>query len=272
MLCVATPLVLGDSAASAGAPESAAQAPGGARPTPGLLFVDTTRAPTATISWTTMAGERREFSDVFAYAVDADRRAIGGNLTCFAAVGGTRIGKGAGHPQGSVVRVGFYKADPGKPMFDGVGPGTEITVTLHGVRFNQPVDAYAASVIQHLKYDRGEMQACGIPGDAREQFNTADPLDTLNNRTRPGVDALLGTLDGSEDALGTARLTVDDEHTATMEVTFQYRALRNLRDPWKSDLPGTFLEPIHFHLEFEALPEGVPPFDHRSRTVPPHAD
>ena len=100
-----------------------------------------------------------------------------------------------------------------------------------------------------------------LPGDAREQFNTADPRDTLNDRVRPGIDTRLGVLSPNDGKLGSAAVSLAEDGSVTMTTTFRYPALRNLRDPWKSDLPNTFLEPYHFHIEFEVLPEGVEPLD-----------
>ena len=228
---------------------------------PTLLFVDPDTMPRVTLSWTDKAGEPHRFEDERPYAVDAERTPLGGNISCYAAVGGTRLTKGAGHPRGVVVRVGFYKIDNARAFFEGITADSEITVTMEGIRFNQPVEPNPASVIQHLKYDRGEMQACGLPGDAREQFNTADPRDTLNDRVRPGIDTRLGVLSPNDGKLGSAAVSLAEDGSVTMTTTFRYPALRNLRDPWKSDLPNTFLEPYHFHIEFEVLPEGVEPLD-----------
>jgi hypothetical protein len=244
--------------------------------TPSLLLVDDSAHPTAEIRWTDASGTTTRYAADFAYTGDQGRAPMGGNIEAFVAVGGTRLTKGAGHPGGAIVRVGFYKADKARPWFTGITSDTEITVRLTGVRFNQPVDADPRSVVQHLKYDLGDMESCGIPGDARDQFNTADPADTLNSRTRPGVDARLGSLavdpeepapgrgdrssdTGSPAPLGTASITLRGDDTADLQIAFRYPALRNLRDPWKSDLPGTFLEPVHFHVEFEALPRGTAP-------------
>lgn len=233
-----------------------------------LLLVDPT-PPKVTISWTRANESLAEYAGVRPYTVDAERTLLGGNISCYAAVGGTRLTKGAGHRRGSIVRVGFYKADNAKPFFDGVAADTEITVTMTGVRFNQPADPNPGSLIQHLKYDPGDLQACGLPGDAREQFNTADPRDTLNDRVRPGIDTRLGVFAPGTGKLGTSSIVKHEDGTITMTLTFRYPALRNLRDPWKSDLPGTFLEPYHFHIEFEVLPEGVAPLDPaRDRVVP----
>ncbi len=224
-----------------------------------MLVIDAETRPEIAISWTDKSGNPHRLTGSRPYAFDTERTPLGENLTAYAAMGGTRLSKAAGHPRGAIVRCGFYKAENAKPFFEGVGAGTMITVEMRGVRFNQPVDVHAASIIQHLKYDRGEMQACGLPGDAREQFNLVSAKDTLNARIQPGVDARLGALDGTDDALGDASLRVEDDGSVTMVVTFRYPVLRNLRDPWKSDLPGTFLEPYHFHIEFEALPRGVDP-------------
>lgn len=228
---------------------------------PRLLLVDAAAQPRVSVQWTDNRNTSHTLEGQRPYASDADREPLGENIVCYAALGGSRLTKGAGHPRGAIVRVGFYKADNAKPFFDNATKETEITVTLTGVRFNQPVDVSPDSLVQHLKYERGEMEACGLPGDAREQFNLASPTDTLNDRINPGIDTRLGVLDGSESSLGSTALTVEEDGSVTMRLTFRYPALRNLRDPWKSDLPGTFLEPYHFHAEFEVLPEGVAPLD-----------
>lgn len=241
---------------------------------PPLLLVDDEHEPTVTIRWKDKSDRLISYSAPRPYAADAAKAPIGDNIDCFVAVGGTRLTKGAGHPRGAVVRVGFYKHDKGKPFFADITKDTTFEVSLSGIRFNQPVAVHADSILMHLKYDLGDMNACGIPGDAREQFNLASSHETLNDRIRPGIDARLGALDSSKDALGSADLRVEDDGSVTMIVRFKYPALRNIRDPWQSELPGTFLEPIHFHIEFEALPAGVAPLDPaRPRPTPlPRAD
>ncbi len=244
--------------ASEGAPSEATE-PSQHDAIKGLLFVDPERHPIIEVRWTDKSGILHRLSGTRPYAYDAERTPLGGNIACYAAVGGTRLTKGAGHPAGAVVRTGFYKIDNAKPFFDGATRDTEITVAFKGIRFNQPVDPRPETLVQHLKYDPGDMQACGLPGDAREQFNLVSTTDTLNDRVRPAIDTRQGALDGSADALGDATVAIEEDGSVSMTLTFRYPALRNLRDPWKSDLPGTFLEPFHFHAEFEVLPEGVEP-------------
>lgn len=236
---------------------------------PTLLLVEADERPIATIAWTTAAGERVELGADRPYAADADRTPLGRNISCFVSVGGTRLTKGAGHPRGAVVRVGFYKIDNAKPFFDDIAPGSRVEVTLGPVRFNQPVEASPASIVQHLKFGADDLKSCGIPGEAKDQFNTAGPDETLNDRIREDKDARLGVLSGlaldkpgdDPGLRGDATLGVERGTDVTMRVTFDYALLRHLQDPWKSSLPGTFLEPYHFHVEFEAVPEGAEPLD-----------
>jgi hypothetical protein len=225
---------------------------------PALLLVDDAAVPTSRIRWETGGGWVAH-EGARPYAHDAERALLGDNVSCYVAVGGVRLSKVAGHPLGAIVRTGFYKVDAGLPFFAGLGPGGEVEVELRGVRFNQAVDVYAASIVQHVKYDPAALESCNMPPDAREMFNMQSDTDALNERTRPGVDARLGALGPS--GVGRADVRVEEDGSVTLTCRFPYGLLRNLRDPWESELPGTFLEPVHFHVEFEALPAGVPPLD-----------
>jgi len=241
------------------APENPQFAASAGEPSAVMLLVDAASQPTLTISWTTNEGIPVSLTAQLPYASDNQRVHMGENIDAFVAVGGTRLVKGAGHPRGIIVRAGFYKHIPFKPFFADVNPHTEFTVTLEDVRFNQPIDVNPLSGVQHLKYAPDDILSCGLPIDAGEQFNTANPDDALNGRVRPDIDTRLGILDGSDASLGSFSITESTDDTASMTATFSYAALRNIRDPWDSTIPGTFLEPMHFHLEFEALPHGVPP-------------
>lgn len=234
-----------------------------------LLLVDPEAHPTVTLAWTTADGERIEISGERSYGADVDRTPLGHNVACYLSVGGTRLTKGAGHPKGAVVRVGFYKIDDKKPFFDAIAEGSHIDVTLAGVTYNQPVEATPDSIVQHLKFGEADLKSCGIPGQAKDQFNTYSPTETLNDRIRQDKDARLGVLSGNAldkegdnpGLTGTASIDQVDPDTLTLHVSFAYPLLRHLQDPWQSGVPGTFLEPYHFHVEFEALPEGTEPMD-----------
>jgi len=231
-----------------------APTPAPAPPSAALLLADFERAPRVVVSWTTGAGEEVRLEGERPYSGDKDRAPLGLNIDCFVAVGGTRLSKGAGHPEGIIVRVGFYKRDPLRPFFDGIAADGRIRVELSGVRFNHAAAATPESVLQHLKFAPEQLEVCSLPTDARDQYNTASAADTLNERIRPGIDARLGALDASAPDHGSATITTQSDASLTLVCEFPYALLRHLQDPWRSGVPGTFVEPVHFHIEFEAMP------------------
>ncbi len=228
---------------------------------PALLLVDPEQVPRVEMSWETTDGSRVELEGERRYGVDAQREPLGENVSCYVAVGGSRVVKSAGHPHGAVVRVGFYKIDAPKPFFRGLGADGRVRVRMSNIAFNQPVDVHPETTVQHLKYAIDDLESCGLPGSARDQFTTVDPDETLNDRIRPGEDTRAGGLSGEEGSLGSVSIVREEDGTVTLDAAFAYPVLRHMSDPWQSDLPGTFLEPIHFHIEFEVLPEGAEPLD-----------
>jgi len=248
-------------------PENAAAAEESAPP-PGILLADTASEPTVTIRWLAR-GERVEVSGPRRYGPPIGGEKIADNLRCYVALGGTRIETGAGHPKGIIIRVGVTKIDNTKPLIQGIDPGTAITIELAGLRMNQPVKPHENTGLVHLKYSLGDLEACSLPGTARNQFLMVDPRDTLGGRVTQGVNATPGGLDGKE-GHGELTTTVHDDGTISMRVRIPYGMLRHLQDPWDSDLPGTFFEPIHFHAESELIPVDAEPFDREP--MPPMND
>jgi hypothetical protein len=228
---------------------------------PALLLVDSGVRPEVTVSWTQTNGEEIAITAALPYGADADRVDVGWNVSAFMAVGGTRIGKGAGHPKGLVLRAGFYKVEAPKPFFAGIKPGSDVRVRIEGARVNMPVWANNDTAAMHLKYNPDDLIACGMPPGAWESFNLVSTTDTMNDRVTPGEDARMGVLDGSDEGDGVLTSTVEDDGSITVDARVPYGLFRNTQDPWQSDLPGTFLEPIHFHIEVELMPEGVQPLN-----------
>ena len=228
---------------------------------PSILLADTEAVPTVEISWIS-EGERRVYTAERAYSDPSGGDQIAPNLLCYVALGGTRIETGAGHPQGIIVRIGLTKIDNAKPMFEDIDPGTEITMSVSGMRLNQPVKSHDDTGLMHMKYALGDLEACSLPGTARNQFLMSDPEDTLGGRVSEGVNATPGGLDGKE-GHGEIHVQINgaEENTADLFVRVPYALLRHLQDPWKSDLPGTFFEPIHLHAEAELIVKAAEPYD-----------
>jgi|GEM_PF-957275 len=228
-------------------------------PYPSILLVEPEKHPTVSLSWHSRSRGLVRYAAELPYNIDALRVHLDDNVEAFAAVGGTRISKAAGHPQGSVVKAGFYKNDPGAPWFSDIDTSMPITITVRGVRFNQPVDLHTDTALLHAKYAPEDLESCGLPGDARECFATGSLTENLNRRVRPGIDTTLGALASAGD--GSVTATQDSDGLVNYTFTFPYAMLRNLQDPWFSTLPGTFLEPYHFHVEFQVLKAGAEPLD-----------
>jgi hypothetical protein len=185
-------------------------------------------------------------------------------------MGGTRIETGAGHPQGAIIRVGLTKADNNKAFFKGIDAGTNIEIAISGVRFNQPIKYHDGTALIHLKYGLGDLKACELPATANNQYLLSDPDDTLGGRVNPHVNATPGALDGGpEHGSVEAIVLSDDPQLVEVRASVPYALLRHLQDPWVSKLPGTFFEPIHFHLEAEFIKVDAEPLQ-REPIIPEH--
>ncbi len=246
----------------------------------GPLFIDDSHQPTIMISWVQNDGTRIEFNRTMPWGTKNDREDLGLGVLAFVAVGGTRIDLQQGHPLGSVVRVGFYKADSDKPFFENIRPGSVVEVRLEGVRFIEDARATKSTALQHSQYQLDDVLNCGLDGSAIDQYNTAGANETLGGQVnkdngRPGVMRIVegelpadapryyqpgGDAAGDEnpqpaERFATVRFSKDPETGAIgMRAEIPYELFRHVRDPWLRTEPGTFFEPTHFHVEFESLP------------------
>ena len=225
-----------------------------------MLLADDTTVPTVRVSWSS-AGRRliRDGERPFAAPDDAEPM-DGCNLASSVSLGGTRLEVGAGHPSGVILRVEIRKAEPGPAMFAGIDPGSSFRLEVRGVRFNQPVRLDPRTALVHLRYALKDVEACSLPPSAANQFLLADPRDTLGGMVAAGRNATPGGLSG-EPGRGTVDARVEPDGTVSFGVDLPYALLRHLQDPWASDLPGTFFEPIRLHAEIEVLPVWAEPIE-----------
>jgi hypothetical protein len=242
--------------------------PPAAKSFPSLLLVDETQHPSVEVSWV-VDGKRESFTTTLSYTAPSGGEPIGdedNNVKCYIALGGTRIDTGAGHPKGAIIRLGITKIESSRGFFKGIDPGTDLEMSITGVRFNQPVKYHRGTGLMHLKYALGDLKACSLPGTARNQYLLSDPDDSLGGRVNPGINATPGALDGKDDGdtrHGEITVEIDEQDPTlvTMRIRVPYGLLRHLQDPWKSKLPGTFFEPIHMHAEAELIPIDAEPLD-----------
>lgn len=295
------PALRGQDAPQGRDPDPAAEQPAAEGGSP--LYIDDQTQPLMTIAWDQRDGTRVELSRQMPWGTRKDRVDLGTNLLAFTAVGGTRIDLQRGHPLGSVVRVGFYKADPEKPFFADIRPGSTIEIRLENVNFLEPARATHSTVLHHLQYSMEDILDCGLDGSAIDQYNTARADDTLGgvvskDNGRPGVLRVVrgelppdapryyrqgGEPAGDEDPqpaerFATVRFLRNDKTDALgIYAELPYELFRHVKDPWLRTEPGTFFEPTHFHVEFESLPHRAfpgdrPPPENRPEDARPEAE
>lgn len=221
-----------------------------------MLLADTDRLPKVRVSWPTRSGKPAEFEGERAYRSQGDRQPMGANVSCYVAMGGTRLERGAGHPKGAVVQVGLGRVDSVRPFFADIAADPVISIRVTGVHMNQPVTPRPESVMMRLRYQPDDLAACGLGGAASSLFLTASPVDTLRGRITP-ENGRLGVLDGSTPGHARMTLTKEADGSVTLDAQVPYALLRHIKDPWLRTQPGTFLEPSYFHIEFELIPDWV---------------
>lgn len=233
-----------------------------------LFLVDDRREPRVSVSWPTARGEVVELEGTRRYLAAEDRTPLGKNLAVYAALGGTRLEVGASDPNGAIVKLGFYKVDSAKWLFEDIAPGGSVTIGISGVKFKRPAEPRPATLVHHAKFDDpNSLLGCVASAAAATRdnlidlFNTADGADTLNGKItkrngRLGV-LKVGGEPGSEE--GSARFRVEEDGTISASVTIPYAMFKHPDDPWLRSGPGDFAEPFHFHIEFEVVPTDVAP-------------
>jgi hypothetical protein len=221
-----------------------------------LFLVDDARTPHVKVFWPTRGDDTIVLEQDRPYRGVNDRVPLGRNLECFVAVGGLRTARGAGHPNGFVIRLGFVKADLGKPFFDELADDAEVTFELSNIAFTAPAMPLPKTTIQEIGYGR-DPNLCGVPGQPDAQYNTTDAADDLRGKIT-AENGRLGILDGSAPGHGQVTVTTRPDGAIAMSAHIPYALFRHVKDPWQNTKPGGFNEPNHFHIEFEVVPAPPP--------------
>lgn len=236
---------------------------------PALLLVDSSIEPKVMLRWQTREGWREERFSV-GYTSPTLRTELATGVEAFVALGGTRLDKGAGDPNGAIVRVGFYRAEGAGLFLEGIAPGGWVEVELADVRFNQAVESSSRSIIQHVKYSAEALEACGAPSELGDVYATANAADDLNGDLMDERGVRAGFFSAAADDAswgrremrvmpasslgGYSSVVVRGGDRVRMRAAFPYSALRHVVAQGEPPVPGEFSEPDHFHIEFEAVP------------------
>lgn len=208
------------------------------RTLPNYLTIDPTEPVHIRVEWTTASGERVGHKSDRLFLSPGDHTPIGGNLSAFASLGGKRLEKGAGHPLGAIVRVGFYKVDNDRPLFEDIDPTSPVTITCSNIRFDRPVDIHHDSGIHHSMYDHMKIMAYGMSMKAMDTHNLVSTTDTLNERVVFGKDARPGALAPGSPLGGGFTIAEQPDGSYTLAATLPYPLFRHIKDD------GTLPEPI----------------------------
>ena len=218
------------------------------------------------IAWTEGDGTRVEYSLDVPLTSTSDRTVLGRNLEVFVALGGSRLERGAGHPDGAIVRVGLFKTDRDLMFFEDIANGSSVEIELRNVRFNQDVTPDPETLLQRLRYRVDDVEACGLTIDQTEMFNLASDHDDMGGSILPSqtrysslvVESAAGEGEAAQrDGVARSWVWVEDDGSVSMDLVLPYRLLRHKGDPWALEVPGTFFEPFHFDVEFQVLPRDI---------------
>jgi hypothetical protein len=223
--------------------------------TPAMLMADDTKQPRITVSWPTKSGTTAKVEGERAWRSPADKSLLGKNIECYAAMGGYRLEKGAGHPKGATVRAGLSKLDLRKLFFEDIAEGATVTITVDHIAMNQPAMPRPKTSLMQLKYRMSDLDACSLDGTNKSLLNTADPKDPLGELIVPGT-ARLGALDG-QPGHGSVEAKVEADGTVTVTFKCPYVLFRHIRDPYQRTAPGSFFEPSIVNVEIELVPKPV---------------
>lgn len=219
-----------------------------------ILLADDAHTPHIRVAWTRSDGTESSFEADLPYRSPEERSPIGGNLEAYVALGGVRLEKGAGHPDGAILSVGLHKLEMGRLFFEDIANGSTIRLEVSNVVFNQAVVPDVSTVVQRMEYEVDDVVACGLTIDQTEMFNVASPDDDMGGMILP-QQVRFGSLRLEES--GGVVLRVEDDGSVTMRAEIPYGLLRHKGDPWMLEVPGTFFEPIEMHLECEVLPADI---------------
>jgi hypothetical protein len=221
-----------------------------------ILLADDTVIPRATVEWQRADGQRVRLHASLPYASPDERTTLGANLEAYVALGGARLERGAGHPDGAIVRLGIWKVDRERWLFEEIAHGSTVVLELRNVRFNQDVTPDNSTLHHRMKYKVDDVLACGLTIDQTEMFNTVSATDDMGGKILP-TQLRHASLTGQSPEAGRAVAWVEPDGTVSIRAELPYRLFRHKGDPWALEVPGTFFEPYEFDIEVEVLPRDI---------------
>jgi hypothetical protein len=130
-------------------------------------------------------------------------------------------------------------------------------VVFSGLKFTEPARAIPDTLVHHLKFeDPNNVLGCAGAPELLGTWNTYNKDETMAGRMnrRNGRAGVLG--EGNKVG-AKATFVTDADGLVTMTAVLPYELFKHADDPWLRNNPGDFIEPMHFHLEFEVVPKNT---------------
>lgn len=220
---------------------------------------------TTTVSYTTDAGlQTFSGSRAFNGSIPSDATILGAapNIKTFNSVntfGWRLMVPGAVYPGESVITNAFYKNNVNQDYFPGILEGSDLTLSVQGIHFDQPVSIDVNTMVLHTFWDADQVDQLPMPYQHVHGFRTAtDPFRDL--------DLFIGALPFPADHYVLDQfdpvITGNGTDTLGYTITIPYELLRHIHEdhhgqtvPPGLPAPHGFLEPYHFHVEYAITPE-----------------
>lgn len=228
------------------------------------------------LAYTSAAGpvvlsDQRDFSGTGL----GDALAIGGdpNVTYFGSVnafGRRPLVPGAIGANESLLAGAFFKPIGfTTDFFAGITAGSDITVSMANVQFDQPVNVQTDTVLLHRFWVADQLDTVDVlNGSTHTNTHNHDTSNPFRNQAAFVGPVFNGAVsDVAQRLVGANALQVTGNGTDTvsLSITFPYEFFRHLEEDANNPLnvpaglpaPHGFLEPFHFHVEVvvAAVPE-----------------
>ncbi len=163
----------------------------------------------------------------------------------------------------TAVAHAFFKGFNDDDYFPGIAEGSDVTLNINNIAFDQPVSVDNSTVMLHILWRPVQADSLDSPySNLHNHHIPSAGFRDLAEFTAPGrifFDDPTQNYILSDQALSVT-FTNNGPNILNLEVAFPYALLQNLEEngqtvPDGLPAPQGFLEPFHFHVEYVVTPE-----------------
>ena len=166
-------------------------------------------------------------------------------------------------PDETLMTHALFKIDNSADFFSGIVEGGDVTISVEGIQFAEPVVIDESTFMLHALWRADQADQLGNPYINTHNHHTdTDPFRDFGSFVDGGVFSnfpFVGANYTLDDV--SVEFTGSGTETLGLSITFPYELLKSLEEsspsqsvPGGLPAPHGFLEPFHFHLEY-VVPE-----------------